>query len=86
MLNADRPTRYCAYVLRLWEMHAADGHNRPAWRCSVEDPHTGERRGFASLEALMTFLQTELTQHHCVDDTVEPTTNIAPAVAEKETS
>jgi len=30
------------------------------WRFSLEDPRTGRRRGFASLEALVVFLQAEL--------------------------
>jgi hypothetical protein len=30
------------------------------WRFSLEDPRTGQRRGFASLEVLVAFLRTEL--------------------------
>lgn len=49
--------RYCAYLLRCWEEPPG---SPAAWRFSLEDPHTGERRGFASLESLMAYLQ-ELT-------------------------
>jgi hypothetical protein len=33
-------------MLRLWRVETEDG---PAWRASVESPHTGERVGFGSL-------------------------------------
>jgi len=39
--------------LRLWRVETED---RPAWRSSVESPHTGEKQGFSSLEALYAFL------------------------------
>ena len=32
-----------------------------AWRFSLEDPHTGERQGFATFEALIAFLQEALS-------------------------
>ena len=46
--------RYFAYMLRLWQV-ASD--EELAWRASLESPRTGERRGFASLEALFEFLR-----------------------------
>ncbi len=55
----DRPPGYCAYLLRCWR----EPGTRPgpaAQRFSLEDPHTGERQGFASLQALVAFLETEL--------------------------
>ncbi len=54
------PPRYCAWLLRCWEVRGPGPGPPMAWRCSLEDPHTGERRGFASLEALVAFLQAEL--------------------------
>jgi hypothetical protein len=30
------------------------------WRFSLQDPRTNERRGFATLEALLIFLQADL--------------------------
>ena len=55
-----RAPRYCAWVLRCWEV-PDDAPDAPAsWRCSLEDPGTRERRGFASLEALTAFLRAEL--------------------------
>lgn len=41
---------YRAYLLRLWR--ATDAQ----WRAALEDPHTGERRAFASLEKLAQYL------------------------------
>ncbi len=46
--------RYLAYMVRLWQVNDA---GQPAWRASLEDPHTGERRGFADLDTLFTFLK-----------------------------
>lgn len=51
MAVEDRP--YQAYLLRLWQVEH-DG--QPVWRASLEDPHTGQRYGFASLELLFMFL------------------------------
>ncbi|MFN8474927.1 MAG: hypothetical protein U0822_22255 [Anaerolineae bacterium] len=50
------PPRYLAYMLRLWQVGSENG---PAWRVSLESPHTGERRMFASLDALLAFLRAE---------------------------
>ena len=47
---------YQAYLLRLWRV-TADGQT--AWRASLEYPNSGERVGFASIEALCGFLQSE---------------------------
>ncbi len=48
------PRRYLAYMLRLWQVGSGEGLT---WRASLEGPHTGERRGFPSLEALFAFLE-----------------------------
>lgn len=47
---------YRAYLLRLW---CAEGADNGSWRASLEDSHTGERIGFASLEELFAFLMEE---------------------------
>ncbi|MBI5302038.1 MAG: hypothetical protein HY868_07860 [Chloroflexi bacterium] len=46
--------RYLAYMLRLWQVR---DNGETTWRASLEDPHSGERRGFASLEMLFAFLR-----------------------------
>jgi hypothetical protein len=47
-------TDYHSYLLRLWQEtpHAA-------WRASLQNAATGERRGFSDLESLFTFLRTQ---------------------------
>ena len=56
----NNPRRgYVAYLLRLWE--AQEGGSA-VWRASLESPQTGERRGFASLADLFTFLEYEVCQ------------------------
>jgi hypothetical protein len=54
------PPRYCAYLLRCWQEQSLARLGLAAWRFSLEDPHTGERRAFASFEALVGFLGGEL--------------------------
>lgn len=53
-MTDDTPTAYRAYLLRLWRsgkgVHAV-------WHASLEHPHTGERRGFATLASLFAFLE-----------------------------
>ena len=48
------PRDYFSYLLRLWKV---SGAGPPVWRASLEDVHTGERRGFADLEHLFTYLK-----------------------------
>jgi hypothetical protein len=43
--------KYRSYILRLW----CEAPDR-CWRASLEDPRTGKRMGFASLEQLFAFL------------------------------
>ncbi|UCC63663.1 MAG: hypothetical protein JSV36_00970 [Anaerolineae bacterium] len=52
----DESPRYLAFMVRLWRTDTQEG---PVWRASAESPHTGERQGFASLEALCAFLVEE---------------------------
>jgi hypothetical protein len=54
---ANERRHYIAYLLRLWR---PDGDDRSAWHASLEDPHTGERRGFADLESLFAFLKEQI--------------------------
>ncbi len=43
---------YFSYLLRLWR----ERETAP-WRATVEDPHTGERWGFANLRQFIAFLE-----------------------------
>lgn len=55
---SSQPPRYHSYVLRFWE-ERGDTPTATAWRFSLEDPQTARRQGFASLEALVAWLQAE---------------------------
>lgn len=56
MFQEKPKTRYLSYLLRLWE--SADGEEY-VWRASLECPRTGDRHGFATIEALFDFLRQE---------------------------
>lgn len=45
--------QYRAYLLRVWQVMSGE---QLVWRASLEDPRTGERHGFGSLEQLVAFL------------------------------
>ena len=45
--------RYLSYLLRLWQI---ESEGQSVWLASLEDSRTGERRGFASIDALLVFL------------------------------
>jgi hypothetical protein len=55
-MNAQQK-QYLAYLLRLWRVKQK---NENGWRASLESPHTGEVRGFASLELLVEFLREQI--------------------------
>lgn len=50
-------TDYLAYMLRMWREDP-----RQAWRATLQNPHTGERHMFASLPALLLFLESQTGQ------------------------
>ncbi len=56
----DQPPSYRTFLIRCWEERSRDPTLPTVWRFSLEDPHTGRRRGFPSLEDVVTFLRGEL--------------------------
>ncbi len=52
-----RRNDYASYLLRVWQVES-DG--KRTWRASLENVHTGERHGFASIEMMFTFLQEQM--------------------------
>jgi hypothetical protein len=62
MSALDRPPRYRSYVLRFWEERGHARDRASTWRFSLEDPHTGQRRGFAGLEEVIAAIRSELDQ------------------------
>ena len=49
-----RSEQYYSYLLRLWPIK---WNEHWIWRAILENIHTGERTGFASMDALLVFLQ-----------------------------
>ena len=56
-LNEKQP-RYLSYLLRLWQVQE---NEHTTWRASLESSHTGEKWGFADLDALCVFLHEQTT-------------------------
>ncbi len=56
MSSLGHAPRYHSYLLRCW----SEGPG--VWRFSVEDPHTGVRRGFTEMAALVAFLEATLCE------------------------
>jgi hypothetical protein len=48
--------QYVAYLLRLWQVPSGGGR---VWRASLQDVHTGERRGFISVAQMIAFLEVQ---------------------------
>jgi len=61
MCSFDKPPRYRSYLLSFWEERSQDPDTPAVWRFSLEDPHTGQRRGFANLRELVAALEREIT-------------------------
>jgi len=56
----DKPPRHRAFLLRYWEERGQGAGRSVVWRFSLEDAHTGQRRGFANLEEMVAFLRSQL--------------------------
>jgi hypothetical protein len=55
-MNKPTDIQYYVYILRLWRTESCD----LSWRASLENPRTGERIGFESLERLFAFLMEQV--------------------------
>jgi hypothetical protein len=66
---SDEGQRYISYLLRLWPTKSGD---ETVWRASLEDSETGERRGFADLDALLAFLRERTGPAHRAPVEAEP--------------
>jgi hypothetical protein len=53
----EHKKKYHSYLLRLW---VDDTNGKQVWRISLENPFSGERRGFASLNDLCAYLQEKM--------------------------
>lgn len=45
---------YHAYLLRIWR----EAEGMP-WRATLQNPHTGEQEGFASVDQLIAFIRSK---------------------------
>jgi hypothetical protein len=52
-VRPEEQSDYQSYLLRLWRVNEGE----EGWQASLESPHSGERRGFADLEAMFDFLR-----------------------------
>lgn len=61
-------TDYISYLLRVWRSNG----DEKAWRASLQNPHTGERIGFASIDELCIFLRQQTGALANSGNSVEP--------------
>jgi hypothetical protein len=60
---AKEQSDYLSYLLRLWRVDEESPHGgakQVVWRASLENPHTRQRQGFASLDELFDFLREQI--------------------------
>jgi hypothetical protein len=53
---------YQVYLLRAWRERPASRRRPAVWRFSLEDTRTRQRRGFATLEAMVAFLRARVAE------------------------
>lgn len=66
--------RYISFLLRLWR----DESSPSAWRASLEDAATGERKGFATLEMLTEFLVKSTNENQHPEESHENNLRLPP--------
>lgn len=57
LMTVDKGEPYLSFLLRMW---LVKNQVHQVWRFSLENVQTGERHGFASLEALCEFLSNQI--------------------------
>ena len=64
----DTPHRdQISFLLRLWRA------DLKIWRASLDDPMTGERKGFSDIEALIVFLRSLTVEFESIGEKNEQT-------------
>jgi hypothetical protein len=61
---AQEQQGYVAYLVRFWQISSGESI---VWRASLDDPSTGERKGFANPASLFTFLCDQLGESSADD-------------------
>ena len=74
---AKEQSDYLSYLLRLWRVNEEGNLHRGAeqavWRASLENLHTRQRQGFASLDELCDFLREQIRMaSECVSERPDP--------------
>ncbi len=61
--SAKAAVRQQVFVLRIWQDQAATLEHSAQLRFSLENPQTGNRRGFTDFKTFITFLQEEINPY-----------------------
>ncbi|MGD2159485.1 MAG: hypothetical protein PVG32_21590 [Anaerolineales bacterium] len=69
MTNSDWVPRYHIYLLTIWEERNQDAGAEAVLRFRLENPSSGQQRGFTSLEPLVAALEQELADWSHKDPT-----------------
>ena len=64
MKLVDIKKNYRSYLLRLWKDDAVEDIGTQEWHIALENPFTGERRRFATLNDLFNYLESQLQEKH----------------------
>ena len=62
MSFSRNPPRSYTYVLTLWEEREQEAESPAVWRFRLEDPRTGRRHGFSTVEGLMDAVRREVNE------------------------
>jgi hypothetical protein len=60
MVYFERPPRYRSFLITMWQERSRNPDVPAVWRFRMEDPHTGQQRGFVDFNALVAALQREI--------------------------
>jgi hypothetical protein len=71
---------YFSYLLRMWRVLRDDEF---VWMASLDDPHTGKRRSFSSLEEMYAFLSQHIHEANRLDQSQTGKQNDPGAPLEK---
>jgi hypothetical protein len=55
-------------MLRLWQEPGDASEHSTFWRFVLEEPKTGQRRGFMEFKALVSFLEKELRRQEAIEE------------------
>ncbi len=62
--HLNRAPDYKSFWLRCWQGGRRQVESQENWRFSLEDPVTGQKRGFTDLQALVSYLESELDREN----------------------